>query len=59
MACNYKYKNNWYSEEEILNLLRKENSSFATLYNNLIKELETSETGRKVFRSIRRMGRIC
>ncbi len=54
MACNYKYKNNWYSEEEILNLLRKENSSFTTLYNNLLKELETSETGRKVFEQVKR-----
>lgn len=54
MACKYKYKDNWYSEEEVLNLLRKENSSFTTLYNNLIKELETSETGRKVFEQVKR-----
>ena len=54
MACKYKYKDNWYSEEEVLNLLRKENSSFTTLYNNLIKELETSETGRKVFESVKK-----
>lgn len=54
MTCKYKYNNNWYSEEEILNLLRKENSSFTTLYNNLIKELETSETGRKVFEQVKR-----
>lgn len=54
MACKYKYKNNWYSEEEVLNLLRKENSSFTTLYNNLIKELETSETGRRVFEQVKR-----
>ena len=54
MACKYKYKDNWYSEEEVLNLLRKENSSFTTLYNNLLKELETSETGRKVFEQVKR-----
>ena len=54
MACKYKYKNNWYSEEEVLNLLRKENTSFTTLYNNLIKELETSETGRRVFEQVKR-----
>lgn len=54
MACKYKYKDNWYSEEEVLNLLRKENSSFTTLYNNLIKELETSETGRRVFEQVKR-----
>lgn len=54
MACKYKYKDNWYSEEEVLNLLRKENSSFTTLYNNLLTELETSETGRKVFEQVKR-----
>lgn len=58
MACKYKYKDNWYSEEEVLNLLRKENSSFTTLYNNLIKELETSETGRKVFEQVKRDYRV-
>ena len=54
MACKYKYKDNWYSEEEVLNLLRKENPSFTTLYNNLLTELETSETGRKVFEQVKR-----
>lgn len=53
MACKYKYKDNWYSEEEVLNLLRKENSSFTTLYNNLIKELETGK-GKEVFEQVKR-----
>lgn len=53
MACKYKYKDNWYSEEEVLNLLRKENSSFTTLYNNLIKELETGR-GKEVFEQVKR-----
>lgn len=53
MACKYKYKDNWYSEEEVLNLLRKENSSFTTLYQSLLKELETGR-GKEVFEQVKR-----
>lgn len=53
MACKYKYENKWYSEEELINTIQNENSNFATLYDNLLKELESGR-GKEVLERVKK-----
>lgn len=56
MGCKYKYKDTdiWYTEEELKNKLRNENSNFKTLYNNLVNEITSTETGKRVLDRIKK-----
>lgn len=53
MACKYQYKNEWFTKEALVKKLSTENTSYQTLYNNLLKELEYG-TGKEVFERVKR-----
>ena len=52
MACVYKYNDQWLSEEEVLKVL-SERKEFKSLYQNLLKELETGR-GKDVLDRVKR-----
>ena len=54
MACKYKYKNEWFTKEDLVKKLGNENSSFQTLYNNLLKELEINEYAKEVLDRVKK-----
>ena len=54
MACKYTYNGVEYSKEQLVSKLGNENSNFNTLYNNLVNEITSTETGRKILDRIKR-----